>query len=72
MYKNRAEVLPLGFVDDLTGVAKCGTESKKLNIFINTQIEMKKLTFHTASSPSESSKCVRMHVGRSHGSCPTL
>ena len=72
MYKNRVEVLPLGFVDDLTGVAKCGTESKNLNIFINTQIEMKKLTFHTAANPSENSKCVRMHVGRSQSSCPPL
>ena len=71
LYKNLAEVLPLGFVDDLNGVAKCGDDSRNLNTFLNTQIEAKKLTFHTAGD-NKSSKCVRMHVGKKLHPCPPL
>ena len=28
LYKNTAKILPLAFVDDLNGIAKCGLESK--------------------------------------------
>ena len=71
LYKKRAEVLPLAFVDDLNVIAKCGTDSLKLNIFLNTSIELKKLSFHKADK-SGPSKCVRMHVGKSNHSCPSL
>ena len=71
LYKNLAEVLPLGFVDDLNGISKCGDDSRNLNIFLNTQIETKKLTFHTASG-NKPSKCVRMHVGKSLQPCQAL
>ena len=33
-------------VDDYLGIVKCGEDSVDLNIFFNTQIEMKKLEFH--------------------------
>ena len=66
MYKKRVEILPLGFVDDLNGVAKCGQDSINLNLFLNSQVELKKLSFHS------SGKCVRMHVGRTKHECPTL
>ena len=70
-YKNKTEILPLGFVDDLNGISKCGVESSNLNTFLNTQIECKKLTFHT-SNASVSSKCQKMHVGKKTATCPTL
>ena len=70
-YKNMVEVLPLGFVDDLNGIAKCGPESLHLNIFLNTHVEMKKLTFHT-STLSSASKCQKMHVGKNRSNCPNL
>ena len=71
LYKNRTEILPLGFVDDLSGISKCGLSSLNLNIFFNAQVELKKLAFHTDSSGS-SSKCVRMHVGKQVHKCLPL
>ena len=71
MYKKRVSVLPLGFVDDLNGIARCGSDSLHLNIFLNSEIELKKLTFHQSEAP-ESSKCLRMHVGHKKGLCPPL
>ena len=58
-------------MDDLNGISKCGDDSRNLNIFLNTQIETKKLTFHTASG-NKPSKCVRMHVGKSLQPCQAL
>ena len=34
-------------VDDLLAVAPSGMESVAVNVFINSQIEMKKFEFHT-------------------------
>jgi hypothetical protein len=46
LYKNTVRILPLAFVDDLNGIAKCGFESIALNTFLTTQLELKKLRFH--------------------------
>ena len=71
LYINRTEIFPLGFVDDLNRIAKCGRNSLNLNIFLNAQVELKKLTFHTDANGG-SSKCVRMHVGRREHPCIPL
>ena len=63
--------MPLAFVDDLNGIAKCGFDSIALNTFITTQIELKKLRFHVADKKGKS-KCVKMHVGKNHENCPVL
>ena len=39
LYKKKAKILPLAFVDDLNGISKCGIESVALNTFLTTQIE---------------------------------
>ena len=70
-YKNQVKVLPLAMVDDLLGVANCGHDSLALNIFINTQIELKKLQFHTTDKNGKS-KCNVMHVGKHSVICPQL
>ena len=70
-YKNKVKVLPLAMVDDLLGVARCGHNSLALNIFINTQIELKKLKFHTTDEKGKS-KCHVMHVGKDSAICPKL
>ena len=70
-YKNQVQVLPLAMVDDLVGVASCGHDSLSLNIFINTQIEFKKLQFHTPDKNGKS-KCNVMHVGKVSDICPNL
>ena len=61
----------MAFVDDLSGISKCGFESISLNIFLTTQIELKKLRFHVADKKGKS-KCVKMHIGKKHDLCPTL
>ena len=63
--------MPLGFVDDLNGIANCGPESANLNTFLNTQIDLKKLNFHT-SNDSVGSKCLQMHIGKANEKCPKL
>ena len=70
-YKNQVMVLPLAMVDDLLGVANCGHDSLALNVFINTQIELKKLQFHKTDK-SGKSKCSVMHVGKHSVICPKL
>ena len=61
----------MAMVDDLLGMAECGHDSLSLNTFINTQIEMKKLLFHTPDEKGKS-KCNVMHVGSNKGICPQL
>ena len=70
-YKDKVEIVALAMVDDLLGIAPCGLESLALNTFINVQIEMKKLRFHTPG-PDGKSKCHKIHVGRTNEFCPTL
>ena len=38
-YKKMVKVPPLGFIDDILSVAKCGLQSLSLNTSINMQIE---------------------------------
>ena len=70
-YKNWAEILPLAFVDDLNAIAKCGSDSQNMNTLLNTEIEMKKLSFHTTTG-SINSKYLQMHVGKPKAECPQL
>ena len=53
-------------IDDLLGL-----ESIALNTFINVQIEMKKLRFHTPG-PQGKSRCHKIHVGSTNEFCPKL
>ena len=48
-YKNVVDVPPLGMVDDILSIQKC-TDAKKINVTINTFIEMKKLTLSQKSA----------------------
>ena len=64
-------IIELAMVADLLGIAHCGLESLEMNTFINVQIEMKKLRFHTPG-PDGKTKCHKIHVGKKHEFCPTL
>ena len=55
----------------MNGIATCGIKSLNLDIFLNSQVELKKLRFHTGGD-SGLSKCVRMHVGKVNPNCPIL
>ena len=52
-------------VDDLLVVSKCGNESIKANIFIETEIDMKKLKLNQR-------KCQIIHVSKRQISCQEL
>ena len=70
-YKKTASILPLAFVDDLSGISKCGKESSALNNFLTTQIELKKLRFHVPDEYGKT-KCHKLHIGKKNIGCPLL
>ena len=71
LYKETARILPLAMVDDLIGISRCGFESLALNTFITSQIEFKKLRFHTPDSNGKT-KCHKLHIGSKHKDCLDL
>ena len=70
-YKNLVKVMPLAMVDDLLAMSTCGQESVSMNTFMNTQIELKKLRFHTPDKNGKT-KCHKIHVGPKNNLCPHL
>ena len=52
-------------IDDIASIAQCCVKSIKANTFINTNIEMMKLTMN-------SKKCKKIHIGKSNCMCPDL
>ena len=56
---------PLSFIDDIAAFSKCGQSSVQLNTYLNTKIEMKKLSLN-------SNKCKKMHFGKKNITCPEL
>ena len=65
-YKDCLSIPPLGFVDDVLGIAKCGVDSVKLNSIISSKMSTKKLELGHQ-------KCFKLHVGnKSKNSCPIL
>ena len=71
LYKGLVQIMPLSMVDDLLAVAPCNQKSLALNTYINAQIELKKLRFHTPDAEGKS-KCHVMHIGKGNTTCPTL
>ena len=56
-YRNVISIPPLGMIDDLGAISKCGPESVILNAIIIAQINMKKLEFNQT-------KCVKLHISK--------
>ena len=71
LYKKMVPVMPLSMVDDILAVAPCSQKSLAVNTFITTQIELKKLRFHTPDKKGKT-KCHVLHVGKSNTLCPNL
>ena len=71
LYKKMVRIPPLGYIDDILSVANCGQDSLSLNTQLNTQIETKKLLFHTPDSQGKT-KCHFIHVGKKLQPCPRL
>ena len=57
LYKDIVPIPPLGMVDDLFTISKCGFKTTMMDQFINSKSAMKKLQFGTT-------KCIKLHVGR--------
>ena len=70
-YKNMVQIMPVSMVDEILAVAPCNHKSLALNTYINVQIELKKLRFHTPDEKGKS-KCHVLHIGKSSELCPTL
>ena len=70
-YKNKVKILPLAMVDDILAITSCGLESIMMNTYINTQIEMKKLRFHTPDDNMKT-KCHKIHIGKTNSYCHIL
>ena len=71
IYKKIVRILPLTMMDDVLGMARCGFPSVSLNNYINTNIELKKLKFHTPDKEGRT-KCHVMHIGKQSDNCPQL
>ena len=71
LYKNRVRILPLGMVDDLLAVSRCGHQSVSMNAYLTAQCELKKLKFHTPDAQGKT-KCHQLHVGKKMDMCPEL
>ena len=52
-------------VDDCLAIAECGVESVKTNAYLNSKIEMKKLSLNE-------DKCKKIHIGKVNKNCPEL
>ena len=46
MYKITVPIPPLGMIDDLAVISKCGSASLISNAIVTSKIEMKKLEYH--------------------------
>ena len=57
MYKGEVEIPPLGMVDDLLCISKCGYKTIMVNSFIKFKTGSKKLQFVVE-------KCKKIHVGK--------
>ena len=67
-YKNMVNIIPLAMVDDLLAVSRCGMDSIRVNVTINSIIELKKLRFHTPEDKKRS-KCHVLHIGSNEKTC---
>ena len=64
-YKGCTSIPPLSFIDDVLGITKCSVRSVQLNALIQSKMNHKKLQLNQT-------KCFKMHVGKSTGTCPQL
>lgn len=55
----------LSMIDDILAFALCGNPSTKINNYINSKIQMKKLWFNDK-------KCKKIHIGKESIVCPEL
>ena len=64
-YKDGLGIPPLGMVEDVIAVSRCGVDAVVMNAYLNQKTNIKKVQF----GPD---KCHQLHVGRSNSCCPEL
>ena len=64
-YRGEVGIPPLGMVDDVVAVSRCGVESVLMNAFLNQKTNIKRLQYGT-------DKCHQLHVGKQNTLCPEL
>ena len=64
-YKQEVDIPPLGMVDDVLAVSRCGSDSVAMNAFLNQKTNIKRLQYST-------DKCHQLHVGKNKDLCPDL
>ena len=65
MYKDCVKISPLSFVDDCLTITECGPNSVKMNAYMQSKVNTKKLELSEL-------KCFKMHVGSDRSLCPQL
>ena len=56
---------PPKMVDDVLGLQNCVAKSRKLNIVVNTFVELEKLNL-------SQTKCHKLHMGSNENNCPDM
>ena len=64
-------IIPLTYIDDIGAASRCGETSMKLNTYITTNIEAKKLKFNE-KTVEQKGKCFKIYVGSKKSSCREL
>ena len=64
-YKDCVKIPVLTFIDDAISVTECGPNSVKMNAYMQSKVDTKKLELGH-------SKCFKMHIGKNQSICPDL
>ena len=64
-YRDCVGIPPLAMVDDVLAISECGVETVKVNAFLNSKTNLKKLQFG-------GDKCKKLHIGKKEHLCPDL
>ena len=64
-YKDCVKIPAMSFVDDVLSITECGPNSIKMNAYVQSKVDTKKLEL-------SDTKCVKMHIGTNSTLCPTL
>ena len=64
-YKDCVHIPVLTFVDDALSITECGPDSVKMNAYVQSKMDTKKLKLGVK-------KCKKMHIGRKDWTCPSL
>ena len=65
IYKDSVSIPPMGYVDDVITISKCGNDAVEANAIVNAFTESKKLQYSI-------DKCKKMHIGQSSSLCPQM